>query len=155
MHRNQSKLAAVALVAAIGLGVPALAKSMHSVKGRAAASLDTRGVKAQRERALDGYGSLRHAPTFGAPNPNHPAFSIGDSTSYNANLYFTEVTKRRGKRDEQPRLLVQLARPHLQQETRPSFRPALLSSSRDCRVAIFAVYDRSGFGNGTVLTFRS
>jgi hypothetical protein len=65
------------------------------------------------------------------------------------------VTKRRGKRDEQPRLLVQLARPHLQQVTRPSFRPALLSSSRDCRVAIFAVYDRSGFGNGTVLTFRS
>ena len=118
---------------------------MHSVKGKAAASLDTRGVKAPRERALDGYESLRHAPTFGAPNPNHPAFSIGDSTSYNANLYF----------DEQPLLLVQLARPHLQQETRPSFRPALLSSSRDCRVAIFAVYDRSGFGNGTVLMFRS
>jgi len=87
MHRNQSKLAAVALVAAIGLGVPALAKSMHSVKGKAAASLNTRGVKAQRQRALDGYGSLRRAPTFGAPNPNHPAFSIGGSSGYNANFY--------------------------------------------------------------------
>jgi hypothetical protein len=34
MHRNKSKLAAVALVAAIGLGVPALAKIDAQRKGK-------------------------------------------------------------------------------------------------------------------------
>src|SRR5262249_61875221 len=48
---------------------------------------------------------------------------------------FTEATKPRAKWGEQPRLLVQVGPPHLQQETRPSFRPALFSSSRDCSVA--------------------
>jgi hypothetical protein len=65
MHRKLSKFAAVALVAAIGLGVPALAKSMHGGKGKAVASQSTRGVKAQRERALNAYGSVRRSPTFG------------------------------------------------------------------------------------------
>jgi hypothetical protein len=87
MHRNLSKFATVAFVAAIGIGVPALAKSTHSGKGKAVASLSTRDVKAQRERALDAYGSVRRSPTFGAPNPNHPAFTGGGSTGYNANLY--------------------------------------------------------------------
>lgn len=89
MHRNnnKSKLATVVLVAAIGLGVPALAKSMQGGKGKAAASQSTRAVKAQGERVLDAYGSVRRSPTFGAPNPNHPALTGGGSTGYNANLY--------------------------------------------------------------------
>lgn len=89
MHRNnhKSKLATVVLVAAIGLGVPALAKSMQGGKGKAAASQSTGAVKAQGERVLDAYGSVRRSPTFGAPNPNHPALTGGGSTGYNANLY--------------------------------------------------------------------
>jgi hypothetical protein len=87
MHRNLSKFATVALVSAIALGVPALAKSTHSGKGKPAASPSTRDGKAQRQRALNAYGSVRRTPTFGAPNPNHPAFTGGGSTGYNANLY--------------------------------------------------------------------
>ncbi|MBO0717154.1 MAG: hypothetical protein J2P55_07465 [Rhizobiales bacterium] len=92
MHRNLSKFAlskfaTVALVAAIGLGVPALAKSTHSKKAKAVASQSIRGVEAQREPAVFMYGSDRRSPTFGAPNPNHPAFTGGGSTGYNANLY--------------------------------------------------------------------
>ena len=87
MHRNLSTLATVAFVVAIGIGVPALAKSTHSAKGKAVATLSARDVKAQRQRALDAYGSVRRAPTFGAPNPNHPSFTGGGSTGYNANLY--------------------------------------------------------------------
>lgn len=45
MHRNLSKFATVALVAAIALGVPALAKSTHSGKGKAVASLSRAMVK--------------------------------------------------------------------------------------------------------------
>ena len=91
MHPNLSKFATVALVAAIGLGVPAIAKSRHNGKGKAVASLSTREAKAQRQRALDAralsaYGSLR-APTFAVPNPNHPSLTGGGSTGYNANLY--------------------------------------------------------------------
>jgi hypothetical protein len=84
MHRKLSKFAAVALVAAIALGAPALAKSTRSGKGKAVAARD---VKAQRQRTLNAYGSARRSPTFGAPNPNHPAFTGGGSTGYNANLY--------------------------------------------------------------------
>jgi hypothetical protein len=87
MHRNKSTLTAVALVAAIVLGVPALAKSTQSGKGKAVASQSTRGVKAERERAFNAYGSVGRAPTFGAPNPNHPSLTGGGSTGYNANLY--------------------------------------------------------------------
>ena len=86
MHGNKSKLATVALAAAIGLGVPALAKSTHSGKAKAVASQSIR-VKAQREPAFFMYGSDRRSPTFGAPNPNHPAFTAGGSTGYNVNLY--------------------------------------------------------------------
>jgi hypothetical protein len=89
MHRNDSisKLATVVLVAAIGLGLPALAKSAHGGKGKAVASQSTRVAKAQRERVLDTYGSVQRSPTFGAPNPNHPALTGGGSVGYNANLY--------------------------------------------------------------------
>jgi hypothetical protein len=79
-----STLTAVALVAAIGLGMPALAKSTHSAKGR---QVTVRGGSVQRVRALNAYGSVRRSPTFGAPNPNHPAFTGGGSSGYNANLY--------------------------------------------------------------------
>jgi hypothetical protein len=87
MHRNKSKFAAIALVAAIGLGMPALAKSTHSGKGKVVASQSTRSVKAERERAFNAYGSVGRAPTFGAPNPNSPALTAGGSTGYNANFY--------------------------------------------------------------------
>jgi hypothetical protein len=86
MHRNLSKFAALALVAAIGLGVPALAKSTHR-KGKAVASLSARDVKAQRQRALGAYGSVWRSPTFGVPNLNNPALTGGGSTGYNVNLY--------------------------------------------------------------------
>lgn len=81
MHRNdsKSKLATVVLVAAIGLA--------HGGKGKAVASQSTRVAKAQRERVLDTYGSVQRSPTFGAPNPNHPALTGGGSVGYNANLY--------------------------------------------------------------------
>jgi hypothetical protein len=87
MNRDRSKLAAVALVAAIGLGMPALAKSTHSGKTRQVASQTVRTTNAPRARALDAYGSARRSPTFGAPNPNSPAFTGGGSSGYNANLY--------------------------------------------------------------------
>jgi hypothetical protein len=85
MHRNRSKLGLVALVAAMVLGVPALAKSTHSGKAKAVASLSAGGVKP--ERAPAAYGSVRRAPTFAAPNPNSPAFIGAGSATYNANLY--------------------------------------------------------------------
>lgn len=87
MHCNKSQLATVALVAAIGLGVPALAKSTHSGKGKAVASQTARGVNVQRTRALNAYGSVQRSPTFGAPNPNHPALIGGGNTGYNVNFY--------------------------------------------------------------------
>jgi hypothetical protein len=87
MHPNLSKFATVALVAAIGLGVPAIAKSRHNGKGKAVASLSTRDVKAPHQRVLDAYGSVGRTPTFAAPNPNHPSLTGGGSTGYNANLY--------------------------------------------------------------------
>jgi hypothetical protein len=87
MHRHKTKFAAVALIAAIGLGLPALAKSTHSGKGKNFATQSIRGVNVRRARALDAYGSVRRAPTFGAPNPNSPALTGGGSSGYNANLY--------------------------------------------------------------------
>ena len=87
MHRNLSKYATVALIAAIGIGVPALAKSTHTGKGKTVASLSTREAKPQRQRALDAYGSVGRAPTFAVPNPNNPSLTGGGSTGYNANLY--------------------------------------------------------------------
>jgi hypothetical protein len=87
MDRKTSKLAAVALVATIGLGMPALAKSTHSARGRQVASQNVRGGNAQPARTLTPYGSVRRTPTFGAPNPNNPALTGGGSTGYNANLY--------------------------------------------------------------------
>jgi hypothetical protein len=87
MDRKRSKLTAVALVAAIGLGVPALAKSTHGGKARLVASQAVRSANPQPARALSPYGSARRAPTFGAPNPNSPALTGGGSSGYNANLY--------------------------------------------------------------------
>jgi hypothetical protein len=84
MHRNKSKFTAIALVAAIGLGMPALAKSTHGGKAKVVASLSTSSAKAQRARALNVDGSARRVPTFGAPNP---ALIGGGSTGYNANFY--------------------------------------------------------------------
>jgi hypothetical protein len=86
MNRNRSKLAAVALVAAMGLGLPALAKSTHSGgKGRQVAGHGPRSTPAQRAPLFD--ESVRRTPTFGAPNPNSPALTGGGSSGYNANLY--------------------------------------------------------------------
>lgn len=86
MQSNRSKLGAVALTAAIALGLPAFAKSTQSGKVKIVANQSTRGVKAERTRALNTYGSVRRAPTFGVPKPNNPALT-GGGTSYNPNLY--------------------------------------------------------------------
>jgi hypothetical protein len=90
MHRNISKLPAVALVAAIGLGMPALAKSTHSGKGKAVASRSTHDVRAQRQRALNAYGSVRRSPTFGAPNPNHPRLPAAAARAITPTSTFTD-----------------------------------------------------------------
>jgi hypothetical protein len=87
MYRRKSKFLAIALVAAIVLGLPALAKSTHGGKAKVVASLSTSGAKAQRAGALNADGSARRVPTFGAPNPNSPALIGGGSTGYNANFY--------------------------------------------------------------------
>ncbi len=86
MQQNKSKLAAAVLVAAIGLGAPALAKSLRNAKP--VPSHTSQIAKSQRGRMPDviGAGGWR-APTFGAPNPNHPSLTGGGSTGYNANLY--------------------------------------------------------------------
>ena len=84
MNRKRSNLTAVALVAAIGLAMPALAKSTHSAKAKQVASQNVHSGSVQRARAPNGYG---RSPTFGAPNPNNPALTGGGSTGYNANLY--------------------------------------------------------------------
>ena len=86
MHRNSSSLISLGLVAAIGLGMPALAKSMQRGKANTLASTSMRAPKIERTRALNPYGSVRRTPTFGAPNPNSPTL-IGGSTTYNNNLY--------------------------------------------------------------------
>jgi hypothetical protein len=85
MHSNKSKLVAVAPVAAMVLGVPALAKSTHSGKAKTVASLSASAAKA--ERAPAAYGSAGRAPTFAAPNPNSSALIGAGSTTYNVNLY--------------------------------------------------------------------
>ena len=94
MHRDKSKLVAMpflvmALVAAIALGAPALAKFRARRKkqdGRSQLTNHaTQDVKA-RERVLNAYGSVR-SPTFGGPNLNSPALTGDGSTGYNANLY--------------------------------------------------------------------
>jgi hypothetical protein len=91
MHRNKSKFVAVALVAAIGLGIPALAKSTHESthggKAKVVASLSTCSAKARHARAINVDGSARRVPTFGAPNPNSPALIGGGGAGYNANFY--------------------------------------------------------------------
>jgi hypothetical protein len=83
MQHHSSKLIPLALVAAIGLGMPALTKSSQSRK-----HLASRGVyevHPQRMRGLGGDGSPRRAPTFGAPNPNSRTLVGGHG--YDANLY--------------------------------------------------------------------
>jgi hypothetical protein len=91
MHRNRSKFAAIALVAAIGLGTPALAKSTHESthggRAKVTASLTNCSAKPPRARALNIDGSAQRVPTFGAPNPNSPALIGGGGNGYNAYLY--------------------------------------------------------------------
>jgi hypothetical protein len=79
-----SKVALIAFAAAIGCASAALAQSSDS--GKAAAHQNGRAAKAERQRALGAYGSLR-SPTSGRPNPNSPAATGGGSIGYNTNLY--------------------------------------------------------------------
>jgi hypothetical protein len=81
-----SRIALVALAAALGFGSLALAESNHKQKQKAAASHGNHVAKVQRDRALEAYGSLR-APTYAVPNPNSPALTGGGSVGYNTNLY--------------------------------------------------------------------
>ena len=83
---RRSKIALVALAAAVGFGSLALAESNLKQKQKAAASHGTGAAKLQHDRALNAYGSLR-APTYAVPNPNSPALTGGGSVGYNTNLY--------------------------------------------------------------------
>jgi hypothetical protein len=83
---HRSKIALVALAAAVGFGSFAVAESNHKQKQNAAASHSNHAAKVQRDRAHDAYGSLR-APTYAVPNPNNPALTGGGSLGYNTNLY--------------------------------------------------------------------
>lgn len=84
MHRNSSKFISTALIAAISLGVPAVAKSIQKGKANTIASYSIHSPKAERTRLLNSNGSARRAPAFRSSNPNSPA---GSGTSYNPNLY--------------------------------------------------------------------
>ncbi len=75
MHRDSLKLIPLALIAAIGLGMPALAKTMQSGKAKRVTSPSTQDINTQRARALN--ASRSPGRTFRAP--------IGGS--YSANLY--------------------------------------------------------------------
>jgi len=86
MHRNLSNFIAVALIAAINLGLPAVAKSIQKGKANSVANDSIHSAKAERTRLLIGNGSVRRAPASGASNPNSPAHA-GGGTIYNPNLY--------------------------------------------------------------------
>ena len=84
MHRNPSKFISTALIAAISLGVPAVAKSIQKGKANTIVSDGIHSAKAEKTRLLNGNGSPRRAPIFRSSNRNSPA---GSGTSYNPNLY--------------------------------------------------------------------
>jgi hypothetical protein len=86
MHRNLSNFVAVALIAAISLGLPAVAKSIQKGKANSVANDSIHSAKAERTRLLIGNGPVRRAPASGASNPNSPAVA-GGGTSYNPDLY--------------------------------------------------------------------
>jgi len=86
MQRNSSTLIPLGLVAVIGLGMPALAKSMQSGKTTAVASANMRTTKTDKARALNAQGTIRRTPTLGAPNPNSPTL-VGGGSGYDQNLY--------------------------------------------------------------------
>jgi hypothetical protein len=81
MQQDRWKFVAVALIAVVGVGASALAKSSHSGKA------GTAGVaRAEHSRALRANEPVHHAPTYGAPNSSHPALT-GGGGGYNINLY--------------------------------------------------------------------
>ena len=82
MHRNSSKFVSTALIAAISLGVPAVAKSIQKGKANTMVSDRIHSAKAEKTRLLNGNGS--RAPIFRSSNRNSPA---GSGTSYDPNLY--------------------------------------------------------------------
>jgi hypothetical protein len=83
---HRSKIALVALAAAVGFGSLALAESTHRQKQKAASSQGTQAAKVRHDRALNAFGAVR-APTYGVQNPNNPALTGGGSVGYNTNLY--------------------------------------------------------------------
>lgn len=84
MQRNKSKVVTVALVMAMALGAPALAKSRHGGKAKQLASLSTCDLKAEPGNA---FNPFQRAPTFAAPNPNSPALLGDGGPGYNVNFY--------------------------------------------------------------------
>ena len=86
MHRNLSNFIAAALIAAIGLGLPAVAKSIQKGKANTVASGSIHSAKAERMRLLNGNGSVRRVPAFRESNPNSLA-PAGSGTIYNPDLY--------------------------------------------------------------------
>jgi len=85
MQRNKSKVVTVALVMAMALGAPALAKPRHGGKAKHLASLSsTCDLKAEPGHA---FNPIQRAPTFAAPNPNSPALLGDGGPGYNVNFY--------------------------------------------------------------------
>ena len=98
---------------AIGIGAPALAKSLRGTKP--VASRTTQIAKRERGRIPNVIGSSRRSPTFGAPNPNDPALTGGGSTVTIPISTFIRVqklqTKMRAKRGlTSPYLFADLSR---------------------------------------------
>src|SRR5262249_55457609 len=84
MQHNKSKVMTVALVMAMVLGAPALAKPRHGGKAKHLASLSTCDLKAEPGHAVN---PIQRAPTFAAPNPNSPALLGDGGPGYNVNFY--------------------------------------------------------------------
>jgi len=144
MHRDKSKLVMLvvtALVAAIALGAPALAKSTRGEKSKLAASQltnhATQGVKA-RERVLNAYGSVR-SPTFGGPNQTVLRSLAAAAPATTPTFTFTETANSETFRQ----------RECANEKGRPFGRPYFLLVREIAETRARDLYDRSGFGTGT------
>jgi hypothetical protein len=80
----RSKIALIALAAAVGFGSFALAQP-H--KKKTAANHGSHAADVQRERVFNNASGSLRASTYAVPNPNNPALTGGGSVGYNTNLY--------------------------------------------------------------------
>jgi len=81
----RSKIAHIALAAAISFGSLALAQPNH--RKTAAANHSSHAGEVQRDRFFNNASGPVRGPTYAVPNPNSPALTGGGSVGYNTNLY--------------------------------------------------------------------